>query len=622
VFNLQVLKAVDTETTSDGKARIIADEERFICVNSFEDIAEFLRPRLLKANTIFESWNLGFDTRAIIKWLPVEYWEPLYNGDYVEYEEYKMRLLGGKKFSIGYEYGKTRSRHRYVHFYDMAAFYGYQKLDDAAKQYLGKSKQDTSGWVEFVRTHRNPEEEMHYLSQHVNEVGEYCRLDCELTLALSKYMLGTLEGIGVDVKNPISPASLAGKLMQSKNTPDYPDSQYFLTERFTQPTFRGGFFSCMKRGKFDQPVYEYDISSAYPAVQSQLPHWDNGVFTISEDANEIWDAPYGWVLANFDCEWVPYQVEYPQYIEIDYSDGRGFQNYLINTQRIFYPVGPRIQPITLLEAKWMREKGYPIVLLNGLIWNQTNETHKERPFAYLEEMFKERLNIIKQNGKDDMRQYAIKILINSTYGKTVQSPAKYGYRVPTVDFGYGSYITAQTRLQVAEAALAHPGQVIEIATDAVYLLEEAPELDTPDEKTLGTWELASYEGGLWIGGGIKQLWQDGKSITKARGFTKDRHFDLEAELRNVANDSTYAHYKQRPITLGECLRAFNNPKLFNPNILNTFQRVGRRLSVNMDSKRCWERTPKNWGEFLEGPIDSMPWTIDELIDGVWVEDRP
>jgi hypothetical protein len=108
--------------------------------------------------------------------------------------------------------------------------------------------------------------------------------------------------------------------------------------------------------------------------------------------------------------------------------------------------------------------------------------------------------------------------------KTAQDPEKYGYRSSTTDFGYASYITAATRLKVAEVAINHPGKVIEIATDGVYLLEPAPELYTPEEKVLGAWEMKKYERGLWIAGGIKQLFNaDGTFVTKARGISNHRN---------------------------------------------------------------------------------------------------
>ena len=612
------LKAMDTETTSDGIARIVATDTGYKRVHSFEEIAEFLKGPL-REKTVYECWNLGFDTRAIIKWLPSDLWKPLWDNQVVEYDRYKLRMFGGKKFSIGYPAGK---RFTWAHFYDIASFYGYQRLDDAATQYLGRQKQDFSGWVDVVRTFQDPERELENLDRNEAGVGGYCQIDCELTLELTRFMFKALEAIGVDTKNPISPAALAGQLMQTKN-PDYPNPETWHTEDFTKPTYRGGLFSCMKRGKFDQPIYEYDISSAYPAIQSTLPHWGNGAFEITDDPDKLWEADYGWVLANFDCHWIPYVTDVPYLMEVDYSDGAGFNQYLANSVQLYYPDGDRVQPITLKEACWMRDHGYRVALMNGLIWNKTNDRHPERPFKYLADMFHERIGIIKDFGKNDMRQYAMKLILNSTYGKTVQDPVKYGYRVPTLDFGYGSYITAETRLMVADAAIRHPGEVIEIATDAVYLLETDDVLECPEDKVLGTWELSTYDGGLWIGGGIKQYWKDGKSTTKARGFTNDRRFDLEGALREVGEESTYAHYKHRPLSLGEILRAVNNPELFQPQLLNTFRDVGRKLSVNMDTKRYWYRYPETWFEFLDEPIDSRPWTIDEIIEGrPYIEGAP
>lgn len=614
-----VLKGFDTETTSDGKARVVATNKKAIRVNSFEDIAEFLRPSS-KSTTIYETWNLGYDSRAIIKWLPIDIWESIYKKEDVEYNGYKIKALGSKRFSIGYKYGQKKERWRYAHLYDIASFYGYQKLEAAASQYLGKHKKDMAGWVEAVNKYQNVEDELRYLDQHEEGVKYYCRLDAELAKELAEYMFNALEAIGVDTSNPISQAALAAKLMTQKNT-NYPDSCWEETEQFTKATFRGGFFNCLIRGKIDQPVYEYDIKSAYPAEQWKLPHWGNGEFQFTDDENEMWAADYGWVMATFDCEWIPYPTPYAQTIEVDYSDNKGFNKYLLNNKIVMYPTGKRTQAITLHEAKWMRQRGFPVKLHMGLIWNQTCNDYPN-PFEYLRELYHERQRIIKENGKEDMRQYAIKIILNSTYGKTVQDPEKYGYRAPTTDFGYGSYITARTRTKVADVAMNHKGKVIEIATDAVYLLEEAPELDTSGE--LGSWELVKYNSGLWIGVGVKQLYTDDGYKTKARGFTNDRKFNLETALKCVAQEEKYAHYKNRPLTLGEILRTVNNPGLFRPDLMNRFMPVGRRISVNMDRKRLWEVYPKNWDEFFNaGLIHSRPWTVTELNEGqhLWAPER-
>ena len=608
------LHAFDTETTSDGKARVIATEENWSKITSIEDITNLLNPK--SRGTIYESWNLGYDMRAILKWIPSDLWQAIYDGHRVIYEDHAYKALGNKRFQIGYPVG-TQGRYIYATCLDMAAFYGYQRLNDAAQQYLNREKFDGGHWVDVVKSGRDIDTQLDYLSLHLGEVGEYCRLDSELTYELSKFMLENLEKIGVDTKSPISPANLAGKHMLTLN-PWIRDMDKVPMEEFTRPTYRGGMFQALQRGRFDQPVYEYDISSAYPYHMHTLPDWRNGDFVVSRDEGDLWASEMGWVMAKFDCEYVPLPINWMDTIEMDYGDGQGFNDYGLGAKKLFYPSGSRVQPVTLIEAKWMREKGFDVQLMEGLTWNHTTDEHPP-PFGYLADMFKDRIDIIDKHGKDDMRQYCLKLIMNSSYGKTAQSPDKYHYRAPTTDFGYASYVTALTRMQIAEAAFNHEDALIEIATDAVYLTEFAPELVTPDMKVLGTWERADYDGALWIGGGIKQLWKDGDFTTKARGFTNDRHFDLEKELRAVGDKGVYAHHKRRPLQLGEVLRAVNNPALFKPELLNTWANTGRRVRVNMDDKRNWEAFPLNWDNFLDhGPIKSKPWTIEEVSNGDWI----
>jgi len=608
------LHAFDTETTSDGKARVIATESVWRKITSIDDITSLLEPK--GRATIYESWNLGYDMRAILKWIPSDLWKEIYDGHRVIYEGHAYKALGNKRFQIGYPYG-TQGKFSYATCLDMAAFYDYRRLNDAAKAFLGREKNDVGHWVDVVKSGRDIDSQLDYLSQHLAEVGEYCRLDSELTYELSKFMLENLENIGVDTKSPISPANLAGKHMLSLN-PWISDMDKIPMETYTRPTYRGGMFQALQRGRFDQPVYEYDISSAYPFHMHTLPDWRNGDFVFSEDEEDLWASNMGWLLAKFDCEYIPKPVNWSDKIELDYGDGNGFNQYSLGAQKLFYPSGLRVQPVTLVEAKWMREKGYDVQLIEGLTWNQVTDEHPP-PFGYLADMFRERVNILNAFGKGDMRQNCLKLIMNSSYGKTAQSPDKYKYRTPTTDFGYASYVTALTRMQIAEAAFNHEDALIEIATDAVYLTEFAPELVTPDMKVLGTWERADYDGALWIGGGIKQLWKDGDFTTKARGFTNDRHFDLEKELRAVGDKGVYAHHKRRPLQLGEVLRAVNNPALFKPELLNTWANTGRRVRVNMDDKRNWEAFPSNWDNFLDhGPIKSKPWTIEEVSNGDWI----
>lgn len=615
----KVIIGFDTETTSDGKARVVATHEKAAVVSSFEEIAEFLKlPTNLRSKAYYVSWNLGFDSRAILKWLPPEVWKSLYDTNKAEYGDYRLELRGKKVFKIGYPSGK---RWWYISMYDVAQFYGYQKLETAASQYLGKHKDDKGGWVKTVKDFQNVDFELQYLRSYADDVKYYCQLDAQLAKELAEYMFSSLEAIGVDTSKPISQASMAGKMMLRKVL-DYPNEYPIFATGFSsleaaKMAYHGGLFSIVQRGKIDQPIHEYDIVSAYPSIIKDLPHWRNGEFQFEVDEDEIENAEHGWVVAVFDCEWIPYPIQANTTFELHYPGlTDGFQKYLANTRRIMYPSGKRVQFVTLEEVRWMKQHGFPCYTIGGVIWNQTREKYPDKPFAFVQDLFNERQRIIKERGKKDMRQYAIKILLNSMYGKMAQDPAKYGYASPTTNYFYASIITAKTRLKVAEVALNHKDALIEIATDGVYLTEPAPELTLG--KNLGEWEHKEYKEGLFIGGGIRELiTKDGEIKIKARGIGLPESGSLEDELRRFPKKYYYSQYKRRPLMLGEILRTYDNPEKFKPDLMNVFCSVGRRISPNLDFKRKWQFYPDNWGEFFDwSPIKSEPWTVEEINAGI------
>lgn len=615
MLNLQAcdntFRGLDTETTSDGKARVIATDTSAIRVYWFPNIVEFL----FRHGEKYVTWNLGYDYRAMLKWLPPEVWKELYDKHNVEYDRYRLQLKGNKQFKIGVKNGR---RWVYVTLYDIAQFYGYQKLENAAEQYLNRHKEDVGGWVDFVRETQDVDKELKYLDSHIDEVKYYCQKDAVLAKDLAEYMFTNLEKVGADTSNPISPANIAGKLMVQK-IPDFPTEFPGLQElhmQFIKMAYHGGMFSIYQRGKFTQPIYEYDIVSAYPSVMKSLPHWYNGEFEYSEDEDYILSSEHGWVACEFDCEFIPRPTLFPEYFYMSYPNTEKtgvFDKYLVNGQKILYTVGKRLQVLTLEEVKWLQRHGFFCKVLFGVVWNQTKNKYPDRPFAFIEDLFNERQRIIRENGKKDMRQYAIKIMLNSMYGKTAQDPEKYGYNNPTTNWAYASIITAETRLKVAEVAVNHPNEVIEIATDGVYTTKPIPEL--PLGKELGQWELTEYIEGLFIGGGIRQLvTEDGKTKLKARGIGAPPSGDLETELWKVRKQYCYDSYKYRPLQLGETLRTYDNPEKFKPELMNKFVLVGRRLTPNLDTKRKWKVYPYTWEEFFEcGVIHSEPWTEEEVL---------
>jgi hypothetical protein len=247
----------------------------------------------------------------------------------------------------------------------------------------------------------------------------------------------------------------------------------------------------------------------------------------------------------------------------------------------------------------MKNNGFRCDFGYGYEWIQTKNKYAS-PFEWMGAMYKERKLIMKHD-KSGMLQYALKILLNGLYGKTCQS--KHGAGKMT-NFFYASYITAETRLKVAEIAMRHPQETIEIATDSVTLTKDiSDELKITDY--LGDWSKIEYAEGLFIGSGMRQTWYPGGgSVTYARGLTDKRDYNLRGDLENNRNSAELSFTRKRPIHLGEMLLHHYKLKFED---LGVFMNVKKHLRVNTDTKSQWERNYETFGDFLDSrPMGGCP----------------
>jgi hypothetical protein len=368
-------------------------------------------------------------------------------------------------------------------------------------------------------------------------------------------------------------------------------------------SYHGGLFWTLQRGYFKQDLFSYDINSAYPSVMASLPHWGCGSFKWVETPSPPpdpspngggpgrGDEVFGWYGVEFDSIWIPQEEFKEGYcIDICYRDIE--KKIRVNPKRIIYPTGIRRQVVTKAEYEWMLKHHFPCKFLTGLEWYKENDKYPS-PFEWMPKIFNQR-NEIRKTDKTGMLQYALKIVLNGLYGKTAQS--KKGTGILT-NFFYASYITAMTRLQVAEVAIKNLSAVVEIATDSVTLTK--PIYDIPISKELGEWGLDEYAEGLFIGSGMRQEWYlGGESVTYARGLTDKRDFDMLSFLQKNRTSAEAWFTRKRPIHLGEMLVHYKALKYED---LGVFTSVRKRLNCNTDKKQIWDRDYDNFGDFLDSP---------------------
>ncbi len=669
-----LFKGFDTETNNLGNIVVVATDTEYARVTTFTDFINFMWSKDYK-KSIFWTWNLQFDAEGIIKLALKEF---AHDGTWREAAKQIMRgkeyddmgvmvgksegwffplpnmgsvriyYIKSKKLEIVYTTIPNRCKkprnYKFL-FYDIAQFYGYRSLNSQAKEWLGEEKEDYADWVDRVKSVQKGDmsyaDLMEFLDKHVSKVGLYCQRDAYLTVELAKIMQKAFIEVGIPFNNPLSQASIAGSYLRSKQNYPFPPEKLKTklinkAHEMAEAAFRGGMFESLQRGLYDQPVYDYDINSAYPYEMSKLPHWGNGVFKAVEEVND--DNEYGWYLCEFDCPYIPFADNFNSYtLDLSYNkdmsedfikivfrqeeDGNDDEIAIpvpdeitkkkVSNPRILYPEGLRRQVITKTEYDFMKRNNFKCKAEIGVEWYQTKNT-KESPFAWIPEMYNKRQEI-KSVDENDMRQYSIKITLNSTYGKTAQTRPVTG---DLTNFFYASYITAGTRVRLAEIMHKYNKDVIYAATDGICLTREVPELELGS--SLGTWECQEFSGGLFIGSGIRQMFflkpnKKGETYaTYARGLTNDKTYDLYSIAKNNKDSEYLYSIKTRPLHIGECI---SHTKILDLDDLNKFTPVTKRISVNTDQKHIWSKTYKNFGDLLENKTYAKPARVEMKEDG-------
>ena len=172
------------------------------------------------------------------------------------------------------------------------------------------------------------------------------------------------------------------------------------------------------------------------------------------------------------------------------------------------------------------------------------EATADRPLAIIRDLYNERRRIKEEAArtkKYDVREKAIKLSINSVYGKFAQNVGTEGKVPPTANPYYAAATTAYCRRRLIEAALIDPHAVVFLATDGIVTTRPLHGPDVAhslervkcegDRIDLGDWEYCEAESGLFVYAGLYtygkiKYEKDGKRklvpVTKTRGANPER----------------------------------------------------------------------------------------------------
>lgn len=531
----------------------------------------------------------------------------------------------------------TKNKNRVEH-WDIAQFF-FSSLKKAAAEWLDEKKlSETVDVTKFV----DPD----YIKANFPTILTYAKRDAKLTRDLWRVFTEAAEEIGVPCGKPYSTGYLGEQTLNVR----FRESSGFKPgfgskemQSLAWKAYRGGRFELAQRGAVGD-VVALDIASAYPYQLTRLP-----------DPSTLAWSPYSRpTLANVRAaDWGLLTAR------VWTEPGRALQPFPVKSGILTFPIlnGQEIHTErgTFL---WALDNGFIRDFRLGYSWLGYNTPKTKYPFRFLSDLYETRKRF-KAEGRD-RAQLALKIVINSIYGKlcqlTEQKKALHideeGSRIETLkwesemfappavrkwlednqieihsEHKAGAYFnpflathtTARTRLELLKLAHETTGvdAVVMLATDSVIFKAEA--YDAADFRPyigsgLGEWEADGRGSGFFVGCGMYEIQpaDGGPPKTRTRGFERGLGAwsakvdgSLRAAAERHANGNTIEVFTTRPMLLAEAIHT-GRPL----DSVGVFETRPRGVSASMDRKRNWTNESPTFGDLLAGPEISKPLEVD------------
>ena len=567
-FTMKENSGLDTETFQ-GYAKLICDSDGdYKIISSFEDILNFLTHVKFR-NKFNWFFNVRFDFEALIKYLDYGELLCLYNDKVLEKDGYIISYIPKKFFMI-----TDSNNHRY-RFFDMYNFVD-SSLSKASKLYLNDDKLDV---VDASRLNTDAQ----YWKDNLQDIIKYCIQDAVLTKKLADYFWDIVyKNMKYYPKMPYSKGRIAEEYFLDKcYIPTINDIPQKVLET-AYNAYCGGRFELLIRG-YSEKVYSYDIKSAYPAQMIKVIDYNKGKWFKTTKLND--DAYSGFYLCKV-TGMEPYFSPYVQRINAlsVYPNG-SFKMYLSKMEIDFIEKNfenCEIQILTGFEF-WPKELMYPL------------KDEIEKLYAW------------KERETDPTIKWAVKIFMNSLYGKLIQTAGDENNTGKLFNPIWAAEITASARIKIMQLGLQAPHEIIMFSTDSVH--SRVP-LSIPDNPQLGDFAKDFQGSGVYIMSDVYNLWNEKKHKTKVRGFSvaleKDRN-DTEILLKDILGSMIdtveYKYTTKRVYHLGECLLHNKKRKLSDLNIFTNQEKI---LNLNGDKKRMWNEDFKTGAETLIKSMNSEP----------------
>jgi hypothetical protein len=350
-------------------------------------------------------------------------------------------------------------------------------------------------------------------------VRAYCALECQFLGELMQKLREYCHAAGIVPRTWNGAGKLAAALHRLHKTPRREEANQFVpveVQNLANMAYYGGRFEITRVGEIKDPIYEYDIRSAYPDAMRRLPCLCHG----------RWERVGAKELRNFRGLYIAvcrFKHAVNQQGGISQLGGLPVRS---REGHLFWPRqgggiywSPEIISAELLGAK--------ISFRDGFVYHRECDCPS---FEWVKQLYDYRRSIGSAG-----HGYPIKLGINSLYGKLAQRKGNGIYN----NMIWAGLITAHTRTRLNEAISHAPGRIAMLATDGVYSLDKLPSLEVGDE--LGQWECNKLDGLFIVQPGL--YWCPEKRKRKSRGLP-GKFFEEEGRTESFEQAWNYYHAEE------------------------------------------------------------------------------
>lgn len=457
-------------------------------------------------------YGAGYDWNMWLKDIRRPQLEELYSTGQVRWNKYILRWQQGKAFSITIREKGEKSRT--IQFYDVFSFFQ-RSFVAACDEYLGSN---------FLPEERemitaNKMLRSGFRAEDIAEIITYNNAELKYLVMLANELRERLARVGLFPARWDGPGAIAVALFKREGIKDHLNRE-FPEEVLSaaQYAYFGGRFEVVRHGHSNNPVYEYDINSAYPWALQDVPSLAGGVWEHVEMPDRIED------FALYRVQWNGTGVDPTLPQPLPMRSDKGIISFPMHAHGWYW--GPEVRA----AKQYAGATGFytragntagTLTIHEGYVFQPATD---EKPFAFIAPLYTERKRL---KAAGDGAHVGIKLGLNSMYGKLAQ---QVGWRrdvetgeviiPPYHQIEWAGYTTSRCRAAILELAMSgNLRDVIAFETDAMFTTTLIPSARMGSG--LGEWEYVGFRNMTYVQSGTYFAdSEEGKPIDKTRGVDR------------------------------------------------------------------------------------------------------